>query len=447
MKKIFYCSIIVILINTFSCKSQNKNSEESQFKRVFPKTEYLADINELSKTLTTNHPFPYQYTSEKEFWDRVNKIKKQITNKTTLPEFIWYCSEIVASIGCSHTTLGAFLQESKLLPAEKLFPLELRLINGKMYVTNSLVNNEKVDLGSELISINGISINEISKDIFKHISADGEIDRTSKKKYFNFFSPYYIAYSLRFPEKYEIQLKNEKSKIHLNQLKEYEFSWDGKSGYSNRFCDDILCFKIMKSENLAILTMRTFFYEGEDLYNYRNLITESFKKIKKDEISNLIVDLRGNGGGQSFNGAYLLRYLVSEQFTYFVKGTPTGEESMNPMNPFENAFTGNIYILQDAGCGSTTGHFLSLIKYNKLAILIGEESGGTYLCNDGSRTLELKNTRISCRIARVTFTTTAKNLPRERGVIPDKIVVQNINDYVNNKDTVLNYTLNLIKNK
>ena len=446
MKKIFY-SIILILISVVSCKSQEKNSEETQFKRVFPKKEYLADIDELSKALTKTHPFPYQYISEKEFWDNVSNIKKQITDTTTLPEFIWHCSEIVASIGCSHTTLGAFLQESKLLPVEKLFPLELRLINGKMYVTNSLVNNEKVELGSELVSINGVSTDEIRKDIFKHIPADGEIDRESKKKYFKFFSPYYIAYSLRFPEKYEIQLKSEKSKIHLNQLKEYEFSWDGKSGYSNQFCDDLLCFEIMKSENLAILTMRTFFYDGDDLDNYRELIKESFKKIKKDGISNLIIDLRGNGGGQSFNGAYLLRYLISEPITYFIKGTPTGEERMKPMNHFEYAFTGDTYILQDAGCGSTTGHFLSLIKYNKLATIIGEESGGTYLCNDGSRTLRLQNTGVSCRIARVTFTTTAKNLPRERGVIPDKIVVQNINDYINNIDTVLNYTLKLIKDK
>jgi len=120
---------------------------------------------------------------------------------------------------------------------------------------------------------------------------------------------------------------------------------------------------------------------------------------------------------------------------------------MNPMNPSENKFSGTTYVLQDAGCRSTTGHFLSLIKYNKLATTIGEESGGTYLCNDGSRTIKLKNTGISCRIARITFTTTVENLPKHRGIIPDHIVVQDIQDFVNNNDTVLNYTLELIKNK
>lgn len=192
--------------------------------------------------------------------------------------------------------------------------------------------------------------------------------------------------------------------------------------------------------------MRTFFYEAKDLTNYRKLLKTSFKKIKEKGINNLIIDVRGNGGGQSFNGAHLLRYLTNKPFTYFIKGTPTAEESMNPMNPFEDAFTGNTLVLQDAGCGSTTGHFLSLIKHLKLAVSIGEESGGTYLCNDGSTHIKLKNTGISCRIARVTFTTTAKNLPRERGVVPDHKVVQNSSDYLNNKDTVLNYALNLINN-
>lgn len=446
MKKIFY---LIILIYTFSCNSQKKELKNSktQTSSVFSKIDYITDIDELAKILTTTHPYPYQYISKKDFWKTIKKAKNQITDKTTLPEFIWYCSEIVANIGCSHTTLGAFLQESKLLPIKLMFPAELRLIDEKMYVTNPLINKGKLISGSEVISINGIKVEKLKQDIFKHISADGGKQRKSKKKYFNFFSPYYIAYALNFPKEYEIQLNDKKSAVKLEQLEEYEFTWMGKDGYSKEFCDDMLCFEIIEDKNLAVLTMRSFFYKGDDLDNYRKLIEKSFKKIKEKKISNLIIDLRGNGGGQSFNAAFLLRYLVSTPFTFFIKGTPTAEESMNPMNPFENAFSGTSYILQDAGCGSSTGFFLSLVKYNKLGTIIGEESGGTYLCNDGSRILKLKNTSISCRIARVTFTTTAKDLPRNKGILPDHFVIQGIQDYVNNIDTVLKYTLELIENK
>ncbi len=446
MKKI-YC--LLILISTISCNSQKKESNKNNTNSnpTFTKIEYISDIDELANTLTETHPYPYDNISKEDFWKTVDNAKNKITEKTTLPEFIWYCSEIVANIGCSHTTLGAFLQESKLIPAELLFPMELRWIDGKMYVSKPLVNEDKLKPGSEVISINGVNVKQLKEDIFKHISADGGKKRESKKKYFNFFSPYYISYSLNFPKEYDIKLANKKSVVKLRQLKEYTFTWEGKNGYSKTYCDDILCFEIVENQNLAVLTMRSFFYEDEDLDNYRTLIDKKFKEIKEKGIHNLIIDVRGNGGGQSFNAAFLLRYLMPKPFTHFVKGTPTRESSMNPMNPFENAFSGTTYVLQDAGCGSSTGHFLSLVKYHKLATIIGEESGGTYLCNDGSRTLKLKNTGISCRIARVTFATTAKNLPKDRGIIPDQIVIQDIQDFVNNNDTVLNYALKLIKDK
>ncbi len=115
MKTIF---CLIILICTFSCNSQKKesNNNKTQTSSVFSKIDYITDIDERAKTLATTHPYPYQHISKKDFWKTIEKAKNQITDKTTLPEFIWYCSEIVANIGCSHTTLGAFLQESKHKP-------------------------------------------------------------------------------------------------------------------------------------------------------------------------------------------------------------------------------------------------------------------------------------------------------------------------------------------
>lgn len=55
---------------------------------------------------------------------------------------------------------------------------------------------------------------------------------------------------------------------------------------------------------------------------------------------------------------------------------------------------------------------------------------------------------MSYKVARNTFFTTAKNLPKDRGVLPDHHISQNIIDYLNETDTALEYTFNLIlKNK
>ncbi len=444
MKKILF---LIFLLALSGCNSQQKESEKEQgkFSEVFQKKQYLEDIDELTEKLINEHPQPFEFISKENFFQLVTDKKSSITDKTTFGEFIWHISEIVASIGCSHTTLGAFTQESEILPIERIFPLEIRMIEGKMYVSNSLINKDKKLEGSEILTINGVSAKSIKNDIYKHISADGGYGRESKKKYFNFFSPYYISYSLDFPKHYEINVAGREEPFALENLKEYKFTYEGKESYSKEFCEDVLCFQTIDNKSTSILTMRTFYYDGEDLTKYRQLLEKSFKEIKKKGIKNLIIDLRGNGGGQSFNGAYLLRYLSSEIFTYFIRNNYANEDEFNPMNPFENSFDGHTYILQDAGCGSTTGHFLSLVKYNNLATLIGEESGGTYSCNDYSLNLDLKNTGVSTRIARSTFTTTAKNLPKGKGILPDHYVIQNIQDFLKGRDTVMEYTLDLIE--
>ncbi|RKN79407.1 S41 family peptidase [Ulvibacterium marinum] len=443
MKKILF---LFLLATVLSCNSQQKDLEKEQgkFSKIYAQKQYLDDIEELSEKLISTHPQPFEFISKENFFKVVEEKKNAITDKTTFGEFIWHTSEIVANIGCSHTNLGAFIQESEILPVDKIFPLEIRMIEGKMYISNSLINKEKKLEGSEILNINGVSAKSIKDDIYKHISADGGDGRESKKKYFNFFSPYYISYSLNFPENYEVKIAGIKEPIILNKLKEYEFTYEGKEDYSKEYCEDVLCFRTIDDKSTSILTMRTFYYDGEDLLKYRQLLEKSFKELKEKGIKNLIIDLRGNGGGQSFNGAHLLRYLSSETFTYFLRNEYADEEQFNPMNPFENQFEGNIYILQNAGCGSTTGHFLSLVKSNNIATLIGEESGGTYTCNDYSFSLELKNTGITTRIARSTFTTTAENLPKDKGIVPDHNVVQSIQDFLRGQDTVMEYTFDLI---
>ncbi len=48
-------------------------------------------------------------------------------------------------------------------------------------------------------------------------------------------------------------------------------------------------------------------------------------------------------------------------------------------------------------------------------------------------------------MGRYTYVTTATSLPEDRGILPDHNVVQGIQDYLNNIDTVLEYTLKLIE--
>jgi len=95
---------------------------------------------------------------------------------------------------------------------------------------------------------------------------------------------------------------------------------------------------------------------------------------------------------------------------------------------------------------STSGHVLSLIKESNRATLIGEELASNQFCTGNQKTgLKLKNTGVSYQVAQTAFFTTVQGFPRNRGILPDHQVIQSIQDYLNNIDTVMDYAIKLIK--
>ena len=138
----------------------------------------------------------------------------------------------------------------------------------------------------------------------------------------------------------------------------------------------------------------------------------------------------------------MLRYLAKEPFKYFKSAA--FNEKREPFKPFKEQFKGKVFCVIDGDGGSTTGHFMSLIKHLNLATLVGEELGSNQFCTGGQISFRLPNTEIFYAVGRYTYITTADSFSDERGIMPDHHVVQNITDYLQNVDTVMEYTKALI---
>lgn len=436
---------IVLLLIVFSCNAQTELpvTKEDPFYKVFPKEQYLEDLDEFTKTLTETHPHPYDFTSKEDFWNTVAEQKNKITDTTTFGEFLWYTSAIIANIGCSHTSLGYFSQEDRILPIELRFPVEARLIDNRLYISDPLINKNVLQVKSEVFSINGVPFEEVQNEIYKHIASQAK-NKSFKRVLFNGFFTAYIPYALGFPEKYEIVVKGKEKPIVLEQLTEYQYK---PRINPTAACQERLCLNIIQDRNTALVTIRSFaFYGAEKFQIFKEFIDTTFKEINSKNINNLIIDLRMNNGGPADAGIYLLRYLSNEPFTYFAQEAD-GTDYKDPVAPFQEAYSGKTYILINGENTSTAGHFLSLIKQKDLATLIGEEAGSNFKCTANQRRgVKLTNTGISFSVARNTYFTTAQDFPKDSGVLPDHNIVQDIEDFLNNEDTVLNYTLELIDN-
>lgn len=427
--------------------NRKKLSPQEKYYKTYTPEQYREDLDQLGLTIVKVHPNALKFISQEELNQLIDNKKGQITNETTFAEFSWMCSEIVASINCSHSNTNWFWQENQMLPIENRFPLQTRLINNKLYVIDPLSNTEKVSVKDEIVSINGVDIEHLISTIFSHISSQGLIN-TSKRHEFNMWSTGMIAYGLGLPDVYSIKMKGKPDAILLDPTPKHN---DPNRTRSQEYCGGDLCFKFLDTgKKIGSLTISSFnYYEWNNLTVFQKFIDNAISELRNNKSDHLVVDLRGNGGGSPESSIHLLKYLISEPFHYSSKVEYPGklEKSSGEyvQTPFKYGYRGKLYFLIDGKGNSTTGHFMSIVKDRKLGTIIGEELGSNQFCSADRKRCRLSQTKLQYNLAINTHISSATQFPDEVGILPDHYVTQSIEDYIARYDAVYQYVIELIE--
>ena len=441
----FYAEDVIELIKHPNIKPL---TPKEKFSKVYTKEDYQADLTQLGQKLLTIHPHPLKFISKEQFLENIEKKKSLITDKTTYGEFAWYCNEIIASIGCSHTassTMQNDYHEYSILPLENSFPLQVRLVNNQLFVVNPMNNADKVNVKDKILRINGIETQKLLSIIYNHIPSQANI-QTSKKQRFNTDFAALIPYALGLPKTFEIVVNENSGSIKLNKAKKMATELYDPSINS---CSNDLCFEML-NESTAVLTISSFnYYEWNNYQVFKSFLDSSMQIINNKKIQHLIIDVRYNRGGSQHPSIYLLQHLIDKPFTYYSKVESEGKTDKTYgeeiFQPLKNRYQGKLYFLIDGKGNSTTGHFMSLVKAHNLGTIIGEELGSNQFCTAGQTLCRLKNTKLVISVANNTHISTALNLPDNKGILPNYYVTQSIDDYLNRVDAVKNYTLKMIK--
>jgi len=256
-------------------KYPNKKREISaeKFAKVYTIQEYKNDLYQLGEKLIEIHPEALKFISKNDFWNLIKEKKALITEHTTYSQFIWHCSEIIASINCSHTSMGSFSLESEMLPISLRFPLQTRWVNNQLFVIDALNNKNKVAIKDEIVRINGVSVSEIVTTIYKHIPTQGYVE-TGKKHFFNSWATGLIPFALNFPETYKISIKGKENPIALNKS---TTSKDPINDTSVKRCNDNLCLEFLDNNKNAVLTVNSFnYYPWNNLSVFKDFMDTSF---------------------------------------------------------------------------------------------------------------------------------------------------------------------------
>ena len=478
---IYYPLLIIFIF--LACRSDEKI-------RYYYDTQYLFEISELTEdfevlriVLEEIHPGMNRYTPKERMDFLFDSLYSQIHNEMTEFDFFKFISPIITEIRCGHTNISPSDNFTQYNAKKKAyFPMQLKFIEGKAYVLKSFSTHELVPPGSEIYSINDRPVSSIIDKIFSMIPSDGNI-RTAKYKkldedfselYFQCIGPY-DEYKIEYlPYDEEVIMENTYPGVSINEV------WDHKSSYMSRQCDP-LKFSILDQQNVAILTIVTFIPSiiNNNFGNFYEFIDSTFTLLNNNKISNLIIDIRGNNGGDEhyFNHVLskmidvpyriydridipkrrcsslsntdqtminniinLLAYKRNEKTGRFELRGKSGWHQLN--QPAEPHYNGKVYILIDGWTFSAASDFCALAHFNAhdKITFIGEETGGAYYGNNSGDwiNLTLPNTLIEVSIPARYYLLSVANYPEpDRGIIPDIDVSPTIEEILNNVDTPL----------
>lgn len=142
--------------------------------------------------------------------------------------------------------------------------------------------------------------------------------------------------------------------------------------------DSYVYYEINEEKSLAILTLK----KCQISDHYRDVLREMFTEIKEKNIENLAIDLRGNGGGNTYVANELFKYLPIDTYyqaddfrkirwNYLTFDFDQGGKTKNKRNT-ELEFDGKVYVLTDEGSFSAAMVFTEMIVDNGLGKVIGE---------------------------------------------------------------------------
>jgi hypothetical protein len=431
--------------------------------KYIPKDTAVRELNFMVKTLENVHPDIYHVISKDSFLLKLEREIETLPERVTELEFHKACARLTSHFRTGHTRPMENLISTKFIFGNA-FPVEIKIIDDRLFVINNLTLFSSIPIGSEIIEINNKSINKVIKEWSKLVSYENEAFRN-----YQITKPINIGIWNDF-KSYKIRY------IEQNSGKTKEKVVNGGIASNMYF---FLKSKFQKPQELIYRELTpeigyVGFFSCMDLKNYENFYKSTFGNLKNNGIKHLIIDIRDNGGGHSRIGAELMQYIfhqphndldsaivkVSNELiaTGKVKDKLWGKKEVEPGKTFTRIpelrqlkdyplrYKGNTYLLTNNGTFSAGAGFALAFSCYSEGTIIGEETGGVTVSFGDVHVFKLPNTGLKIMTSwEQAFGSCG--IDNQRGVIPDYIVKNSIEDYINHTDRVLEFTLNLINDK
>lgn len=367
----------------------------SQDINIITKESAKADIDSLIYTISEVHPNMFAVCKQDEFMKMVSDIKQSLPDSLSVWDMYVRLQPLIVRIGDGHTSL-IFPFYDLVNENTSRIPVSMAMTpDNKVTVVFSV--DDKIPAESEIVSINGITIEDMFKMMLHYQSGETEVYRMNKVKE-DFSALFLILYS---SDTYDFEYfepgRTKASRIVLKACSSKELvEWKKKTHPSVSESNvEPYSFKVIPDKNVAIMDFKSFADP-----NYMEIFADSmFTTLKLNNINNLIIDVRENGGGNSKVGDIILGYISDKPFCqfqkYLARVTPVTqnlmrgkidvgwyygeidiEDFVQPKGDDKGHYNGNVILLTSNHTFSSAGSFSWTFKEFGMGKVVGEETGG-----------------------------------------------------------------------
>jgi len=398
------------------------------------------DLDELFHRIETTHPNPYAKRPKADVDLDRQKIHDELDHPMTMFDYYKKVAPLVSSLGDFHTQV--VLPRDTIDELEKnelFFPFLVEFNGSRAFITANYSDNSDIQVGTELLSINGTSLVDIQND---------QIFQFTYHLYGFSFGLWALYGSISI---YQVDvLLPGRSAPTIYTISGLSSNTISDNGAGSQTYEPLIYTKI-PDESIGVLTIN-------DFVDINPLMESAFTQIHEDGVQNLIIDIRSNGGGFYEKVDFLMSYLTDQPYqecAWSLLAPLGGKLSSGPRKsecelrkPFNTSlrFQGKLYLFIGPNTFSAAITFASILQDYHVATLIGEETtDSASYCAFISPSFPLPRTKLS-------YILSTKCVVRPSGVldnnpvIPDIVVKTTIEDQIAGRDSVLDYTLNMIRN-
>lgn len=479
--------VLIVLLASSCAVSKNYNPAKK-----FSPQELREDYTLFRNILEESHPSLYWYTP-KDSIDYYFEVGYSRLNDS-LPEYKFrnILSYVASKFHCGHTSVRASKQAMRYSEKTLSFalPFSVKAWPDTVMVTFNLNRKDSnVTRGALLKSIEGRPVQSIVDSFFTYLSGDG-YNTTHKFQTLSnggtFRNMYGSIYGLRPKMKVDYMdtagvLKSAIVNVYnpaadTPRLRPAFHKPSRKERRAMAF-QNARNLRIDTALNTAVMEVNSFTKE----FGLRKFFRQSFKKIRKQNVQNLVIDLRGNGGGsvvlsnlltkyiadkpfkiadsiyavkrKSHYSRYIENYLQSRLFLLFM--THKKADGRYHFRYFENKyfkpkkknhFEGHVYVLTGGNTFSAATLFAETVKGQSNVTLVGEETGGGAYGNTAWLIPDviLPNTKVRFRLPLFRLVID-KDAQKGRGVMPDVEALPTTEAIRRNADFKMEKVVELIK--